>query len=455
MVKPSGNQKRSRIWDPRFPFDPSRGRFFYGWVIVVAGTVGIIASIPGQTVGVSVFTGPLSEAMGLTVTGLSTAYLFGTGVAGLLVPWSGRLFDRWGARRMIVGVSLCFAGANIFVGIADHIAGSLARLLPFVDPGLVATATISVGFLLSRFLGQAVLTATSRNMIGKWFSIYRGRAMAVSSVAASLAFAIAPKALDLILEAFGWRGAYLVMGCLVGVGMTALGWLLFRDNPEECGLEMDDGAREDSSRAGNPELTVVKEFTAAEAIRGLAFWMYAFPIAWQSFFITGYLFHIVAIGDELGLGKDRILNLMIPTSLCAIATNFAVGWLADRVRTRRVLQIFLLGVVVSPVAMLLVTRGQSGPAVMLMVVSQGLAWGCFPIMLGVVWPRFYGREHLGEISGLSLAMAVVASAVGPLVFSLCNDLAGGFWPVFGLGSLVPLLFLLMTPAVENPQRRFH
>ena len=38
------------------PFPPSGFPFFYGWIILAAGIVGVTMSIPGQTMGVSVFT---------------------------------------------------------------------------------------------------------------------------------------------------------------------------------------------------------------------------------------------------------------------------------------------------------------------------------------------------------------------------------------------------------------
>ena len=50
------------FWRPDYPFSPARLPFFYGWVVVVATTLGLIASIPGQTMGFSVFADILIEA---------------------------------------------------------------------------------------------------------------------------------------------------------------------------------------------------------------------------------------------------------------------------------------------------------------------------------------------------------------------------------------------------------
>ena len=47
-----------RVFEPDFPFAPSRLPFFYGWLVLVVATLAILVSIPGQTMGVSVFTEP-------------------------------------------------------------------------------------------------------------------------------------------------------------------------------------------------------------------------------------------------------------------------------------------------------------------------------------------------------------------------------------------------------------
>ncbi|MBV63275.1 MAG: hypothetical protein CMP45_02050, partial [Rickettsiales bacterium] len=72
-----------RKWDPAFPFSPKKFTFFYGWVIVLAGTLAVVFSIPGQTMGFSVFTDVLIKELGLSRVQLSTAYCLGTVISGL------------------------------------------------------------------------------------------------------------------------------------------------------------------------------------------------------------------------------------------------------------------------------------------------------------------------------------------------------------------------------------
>ena len=77
---------------------PSHFPFFYGWVIVFAATLGTVFSIPGQTMGFSVFTEILMKELQLSRVQLSVAYCLGTVLSGVMLPMVGRWMDRWGER---------------------------------------------------------------------------------------------------------------------------------------------------------------------------------------------------------------------------------------------------------------------------------------------------------------------------------------------------------------------
>ena len=71
---------------PSFPFAPARLPFFYGWVIVAVATLGIVMSVPGQTMGVSVFTDHLIRVTGLSRLELANTYLLGTLASSFFLP---------------------------------------------------------------------------------------------------------------------------------------------------------------------------------------------------------------------------------------------------------------------------------------------------------------------------------------------------------------------------------
>ena len=90
-----------RFLNPYYPFNPAKTPFFYGWVIWLLSVLGFLISIPGQTMGMAVFTDPFLEAFGMTRTELSLAYLFGTIVSSFFLTAAGRWFDLYGGLSLI------------------------------------------------------------------------------------------------------------------------------------------------------------------------------------------------------------------------------------------------------------------------------------------------------------------------------------------------------------------
>ena len=124
--------KISSLFKPNFPFIPSRFPVFYGWVIVFFTTLGIISSIPGQTVGVGVHTDFLIQSSHLSRMQISMAYMAGTILSSLLLPLAGRYYDLLGARIMIV-----FAGIGLGISLLLFSeASTLIELLHSIFPEL-------------------------------------------------------------------------------------------------------------------------------------------------------------------------------------------------------------------------------------------------------------------------------------------------------------------------------
>ena len=139
-----------------WPFDPRRVPFFYGWVIWGFSTLGFLMSIPGQTMGMAVFTDPFLEVTGLSRTELSLAYLFGTIGSSFFLTKAGGWYDRYGGRFMISASSLMLGVMVMFISFADRITQML---------GGGAFVLMLIGYFGVRFFGQGVLTSCSRNVL--------------------------------------------------------------------------------------------------------------------------------------------------------------------------------------------------------------------------------------------------------------------------------------------------
>lgn len=444
MKKPEG-----RFWQPNFPHAPDRWPFFYGWVIVIVGTLGILCSIPGQTMGVSVFTDVLIEKLGLTRMQLSIAYLAGTTMSGFLLPKGGRAFDLYGSRRTAFVVSLLLGGVLIFFSYSDYVTAGVQRLFGSSN-WVIAFAIILLGFFALRFTAQGMITMASQAMIGKWFHERRGLIMAISGVFVSVAFSMTPLVFNWMIEQFTWRGAWMVMAGILIFGLSSVCYIFYRDNPEECGLEMDGPLKGTGAKTMHPDNVIVRDFTRNEAIRTVGFWAFASAFIWWALFGTGYTFHVVAISGELGMEKSTLLYLFFPASIASMIANFLIGYISDHIRIKYVLMAMCLGMLLVPAGLLLMpeTLGFG-----LFIVGMGITNGAFANLSGNIWPRFFGRTHLGAIHGFNASVTVIGSGIGPALFTTFKDYGTGFNGMFWMGLTVPFLVLLLSFFADNPQRK--
>ena len=87
------------------------------------------------------------------------------------------------------------------------------------------------------------------------------------------------------------------------------------------------------------------------------------------------------------------------------------------------------------------------------VLGNGIASGGFVSLTGIVFPRFYGRKHLGAISGVNMSAMVIASGLGPLLFGICHHYSGSYQWILIFSAFVPLILALLSLAADNPQRK--
>ncbi|MFT4549734.1 MAG: OFA family oxalate/formate antiporter-like MFS transporter [Verrucomicrobiales bacterium] len=439
-------KKASRLWQANFPFAPSNVPFFYGWVIVAIATMAILFSIPGQTMGFAVFTDILIEQLGLSRVQLSFAYFIGTIFSGFTLPYLGRVFDRLGARRMVVYSSVATAIVLVYLSQSRRI---LDAVPDFIGRTVAAFIIITIGFYLIRASAQGVLTLSGRNAIGKWFDYNRGKALAVSGVAVAFGFAFAPRALDFLISLFGWSGAWIFLGVITLGLMATLGWVFIRDNPEECGLVMDGLSASNKVRRHNADAIAHRDYTRAEALGTWAFWAFNLSFAFWSMFGTAATFHIVSIGESTGHPRAEIIGYFVPMAVISVMMNVFCGWASTYMRLKYLLIMMNLAALAGFYGTL---ELETKFGLWCFIGGYGVCGGAFAALTGIVWPRFFGRASLGAISGVGMSSMVIASAIGPLFFSLSKYYTGGYETSLYLSAIFPAMLLVGSFWADNPQR---
>lgn len=434
--------------DPNWPFRPDRFPIHYGWVVTVLGALGVIASMPGQTIGVNVFSERLIEDLSISRTQVASVYLLGTLASGLMLPYTGRFFDLVGA-RLLMAVSSFGLGVSLFyISQSDRIADWFSGFF-FSQPSIAARLVfLAIGFFLIRFWGQGILTMTARNMTGKWWNHHRGKVYSLSGIMSSVCSSLTPLLFNWMVETYGWRESWLILGAILAFGVASFSWLLARDNPRECGLKVDAGLIV-AGKGDDPEFNIVSEFTRGDALRNYSFWLFCSVFSLQACYFTGYTFHVLDVASQVGFSKQEILNLFWPAAVFGAVISFFVGWAADRFRLKRIIMIMSLGMALAPVGLV-----WKDPFWMPILIIAGFAIssGCFGTISGVFIPRFFGLKHLGATSSFFASMLVVSSSVGPIGFSFSLDQSGDYDMANIVMGVCALTLAAGSIWADNPQR---
>ncbi len=431
---------------PNIPFAPARAPVFYGWIILVAGTIGIIMSIPGQTIGVSIFTESLLRDLDINRSNLSLAYLIGTVCSGLLITRAGKMYDRFGARIMAF-VSAWMLGLMLFFLTRVETIVQFLHARNGISTAVFTFLLLAFGFWGIRFFGQGLLTMVSRNMVMKWFNKRRGFANAVLGIFSAFGFSLAPKVFDQIIQKLDWQGTWMLLAVIVGFGFVLFVLVFYRDNPQDCGC-IADGTRIASKPFKRPPSLPDRDYSLAEARNTRAFWAFTFGLTLTALYISGLIFHVESVFASTGMGKDTALGIFVPMSLIAIVVQFFFGYLSDFVRLKYLLMVFMLGMLITSTGLSLL--GYLDASYWMIISGNGIVWGLYTVLIAVTWPRFYGLKNLGAISGFSLSLSVIGSALGPYFFSLSFKLTGHYYLVAWICIALSLILLLLAMQADNP-----
>ncbi|MBI9094315.1 MAG: MFS transporter [Sphaerochaeta sp.] len=421
--------------------------YYYGWVILVVGALGVLASIPGQTMGVSVFTDHFISDLSLSRVGVSGSYMIGTLTSSLIIPFAGIFYDRKGA-RLTAGLATFFLGLFLmFLAFSPTIIGNLVATFS-LSPRVVAMGVLTLGFFGIRFFGQGVLTLVARGMVARWFSSRRGLAVGLMGLVTAFGFSYAPQPLQSLIDSLGWEMALVALGTLLLIGFLPLFLLTFRTDPASCSMEMEQGMALRKQAKGASIGDALQQKDIGQARKEGRFWLILLAMGFWALFNTAFTFHIVSIFSEFGKTAQEAVSIFLPTSVISVIARFGGSYLSDRFPIKGLFVIFGISMILSSFSMIFLAIPLFR---ILFIFSYGIASGLFGMLNIVTWPKLYGRKHIGAISGFAMSIIVAGSALGPWFFSLIYNLFGSYKNA-GLAGFLFTLALTTTLSLTKFRR---
>lgn len=361
----------------------------------VAAGAGIAS---GTGFGTAYTFGPFAEAMAedfgsgrgptALVFGITLLLFFGLGVV------SGPLADRVGARRLVVvGGALVAGGLALSSQVGSIYAGYL-------------TIGVGVG------VGGGMIASPMYSTAGGWFVRRRALAMGLVASGNGLGTLILVPFAESLIDANGWRSAYLRLA-LVDLVLFAIAAALIARPP---GLE-----------APPPAIEHMKAIMRIDAFRIM--------------FVTGLLFSVslfiafafvVDFATDEGISSDRAALLIGIIGATSIVGRLGITALSGRLASVRLWQGCLAA---QPVAFLLwlLSDGRY-PVLLAFAITMGIAYGGFVALSPEVVAVLFGTVGLGGTIGLTFLGAGLGGLLGPTTAGFLADISDG--------QVVPIVFAL-------------
>lgn len=380
------------------------------WPIAIASCLGIsFAAVPLQSVGV--FTEPLQQQFGWSNTLIS----LGASVFSLTVipfaPFAGAIQDWLGTRLVaIVGVVLCIVAISaLSLTSGSHVqwVGQWV-FLAFAELPLKATVWVAA--------------------VSAVFVLGRGMALAICLSGSALAQTFVPLVSYALIAHFGWRPAYLLLGCGWGGPVLILVLLLLHDSGRG---QRKANTLEPVDRSTLPGLSI------AEAVRCAALYRVSLALMIITATSLAVITHNIPILHELGLSRGHAAALAASAGIAGIVGKVVTGWLYDRAArngsgTSWINAQAYAGALIG--FLIFMTAPQPGLLLLAMVLF-GYGGGSSLQAAMYLVAQFSGQRNFGKIFGVKTSILAIGMGSGPLLGGLIRDLSGSYHPLFLVGAI--------------------
>lgn len=384
-------------------------RLHYRWVIVAAASA-TLAIVMGQLVnGLSAFFSPLEVEFGWTrgdIALINTAGLIGIGLGGIVMGFAA---DRFNMRAVIL--------TGVIVSGLGFVAASRAETL---------WQLYTISFLTGAFGGGATF-APLFALVGGWFRTGAGLAIGIASAGQAIGQGGVPFANTLLIESFGWRGAFLGYGLFTLAVLVPLA-LLLRVPPAEQESASVSAVSETGMRL--PLSRVIVMMSAAVL---LCCSLMAVP-----------LMHLVPLIEGCGIPAPAAGSVVFVMMVAAIAGRVAFGKLADMIGA---VPAYFVASAWQTALVFLFTK--IGDLTLLYVFAPIYGFGYAGVMTGVLTTirALTPAATRAGATGLILSFAWAGHGLGGYLGGMLFDLTGTYDLTFLAAALAGAVNLVIIAAL--------
>ena len=379
--------------------------FFYGWVIVFLGFLGVFMMGATTFWAIPVFIGPMEDdtgwSRGAIFGALTTRFIVGAFFGMLL----GRFADTKAGPPRLLLVGLLIDGTCLVSVYFVQTAWQFILLY-----GVVGGA------------GNTGMRLVQSTLVSKWFVLRRSTAIGFSSIGGGVSALIMVPVTEALIGGVGWRETWVILAVMLVAVLLPMVPLAVRA-PEDLGLQPDNGELPKPGARQRVSAATERSFTLREATHTLRFWVLLLGIVFGSYSLQTNTIIMKPYFDEIGFASAVSASALSLYGFFSIGARFLWGYVSSRFSGRPALIMQSLATAVSVVLLLQV---DSQAFLYVATAYTGLMLGGFPILGQLLWPEFFGRDHIGSITGLVQFVTTLVGAMGPLIAGVVSDQTGSY-----------------------------
>jgi MFS family permease len=357
-------------------------------------------SVLGRGLGESftVFLLPISQSFGWDRAEVISIYSVAALATGLANPIAGRLFDRSGP-RVVYAVGLFLLGGAFFC------AAFAQRLWQF---------QLSLGLCVG-FGASCIGNVPNSIMLGRWFGAKLPTAMSVVYSAAGAGVLLVLPLSQVLIDRFGWRGAYQLLGgaaLVLLVPLLLLPWKLFSSGSATL-------AKSAAADGADP-------WTLLSAMRHHAFWALFCTFFFTAIGMFSISAQVVAYLVDAGFPPLQAATAWGFSGVVLLFGMLGVTWLDGVIGRRRSV---LLSYALSIVGIALLWLLRFYPNIWMLtafVICFGSMIGSRGPLISATAMKIFRGERVGTIYGTISIGSGLGAALGSWSGGLIHDFTGGY-----------------------------
>jgi MFS family permease len=372
-------------------------RLFYGWYIL-ASSFAILFFSSGARYSFGVAFKPMIKEFDWSRGSISLAFFLNMTVFAVSLVAAGRLYDRYGAKRVIVI-------STVFVSAGFALISLINSLWQFY---------IVYGVFAAIGLGGTSVSLLSA-LVSKWFQKWRGLAISLALAGNCLGqFVLIPMFTFSTLK-YGWRISYLSIGLMMFLVNMTLVLFVIKESAGHLGTTSAQEKRDEKKR-GSGEIASsesLQDLSLREATKTYSFWLFLvtmFVCGSGDFLVTT---HLIPFVTDHGIHPTKAGNMLAWLGLMSLVGVLIAGPATDFIGNK------------IPAAITFLLR--FGAFLMILTYENPTSFYLFSIIFGFTYiitgpitttllGRLYGFSHIGLLSGFVTTI---------------HHLGGGLWAYLG------------------------